>query len=51
MGLNKQKGNMYLRVIHTWSSITGKCPHNSCDAFLKWKYLLFRYGWIVGIKI
>ena len=28
--LNKQKGNMYAFVTHTWNPIKGKCKHN-CD--------------------
>jgi protein gp37 len=28
--LNKQKGNMYGFVTHTWNPIRGKCPHK-CD--------------------
>jgi len=28
MGLNKQKGNMYGFVTHTWNPIKGRCPHN-----------------------
>jgi len=27
MTLNKQKGNMYGFVTHTWNVIKGKCPH------------------------
>jgi len=27
MGLNKQKGNMYKHVTHTWNPLGGKCPH------------------------
>jgi len=30
MGLNKQKGNMYGWVTHTWNTVKGKCPHE-CD--------------------
>jgi len=30
MSLNKQKGNMYPFVTHTWNPIRGKCPHD-CD--------------------
>jgi DNA repair photolyase len=30
MGLNKQKGNMYPWVTHTWNVIKGNCSHN-CD--------------------
>ena len=28
MGLNKQKGNMYGFVTHTWNPIKGRCIHN-----------------------
>jgi len=27
MTLNKQKGNMYSFITHTWNPIKGKCPH------------------------
>ena len=27
MGLNKQKGNMYGFITHTWNPIGGECPH------------------------
>jgi DNA repair photolyase len=28
MGLNKQSGNMYTFVSHTWNPLGGRCPHN-----------------------
>ncbi len=28
MGLNKQKGDMYPWVTHTWNPVRGECPHN-----------------------
>jgi hypothetical protein len=38
MALNKQKGNMYDFVTHTWNTVKGKCPH-SC-----WYCYMQRYG-------
>jgi len=35
MGLNKQKGNMYPWVTHTWNVIKGKCPHNCSYCYMK----------------
>lgn len=37
--LNKQKGNMYSFVTHTWNPIRGKCPHNCSYCYMKhfWK--------------
>ena len=35
MGLNKQKGNMYAFVTHTWNPIRGKCPHNCSYCYMK----------------
>lgn len=32
--LNKQKGNMYDWVTHTWNPIRGKCPHNCGYCFM-----------------
>ena len=39
MALNKQKGNMYNWVTHTWNPIRGKCPHecNYCYMRPLWK--------------
>ena len=36
--LNKQKGNMYPWVTHTWNPIKGRCPHNC-------KYCYMRKWW------
>ena len=33
--LNKQKGNMYPWVTHTWNPIKGKCPHNCEYCYMK----------------
>ncbi len=33
--LNKQKGNMYPFVTHTWNVIKGKCPHNCKYCYMK----------------
>ena len=35
MGLNKQKGNMYPFVMHTWNPIRGKCPHDCVYCYMK----------------
>lgn len=35
MGLNKQKGNMYPFVTHTWNPIRGKCPHDCTYCYMK----------------
>lgn len=35
MGLNKQKGNMYSFVSHTWNPIRGKCPHDCIYCYMK----------------
>jgi hypothetical protein len=35
MGLNKQTGNMYDFVTHTWNTIKGKCPHNCSYCYVK----------------
>lgn len=36
--LNKQKGNMYAFVTHTWNPIRGKCPHDCVYCYMKiWK--------------
>ncbi len=35
MPLNKQKGNMYGFVTHTWNVIKGKCPHNCSYCYMK----------------
>lgn len=35
MALNKQKGNMYGFVTHTWNTIKGKCPHNCSYCYMK----------------
>jgi len=35
MGLNKQKGNMYPFVTHTWNVIKGKCPHDCSYCYMK----------------
>ena len=33
--LNKQKGNMYSWVTHTWNPIKGKCPHDCLYCYMK----------------
>ena len=33
--LNKQKGNMYGFVTHTWNVIKGKCPHDCPYCYMK----------------
>ena len=33
--LNKQKGNMYPFVTHTWNPIRGKCPHQCSYCYMK----------------
>lgn len=33
--LNKQKGNMYPWVTHTWNVIKGKCPHDCSYCYMK----------------
>jgi DNA repair photolyase len=35
MGMNKQKGNMYPFVTHTWNPIRGKCPHGCVYCYMK----------------
>jgi DNA repair photolyase len=35
MGLNKQTGNMYPFVTHTWNPIRGKCPHDCVYCYMK----------------
>jgi len=35
MGLNKQKGNMYPWVTHTWNAIKGACVHNCIYCYMK----------------
>lgn len=35
MGLNKQTGNMYVFVTHTWNPIRGKCPHDCTYCYMK----------------
>jgi len=33
--LNKQKGNMYPWITHTWNPIKGKCPHDCGYCYMK----------------
>ncbi len=33
--MNKQKGNMYPWVTHTWNPIKGKCPHKCSYCYMK----------------
>ncbi len=33
--MNKQKGNMYGWVTHTWNPIKGKCPHDCSYCYMK----------------
>jgi DNA repair photolyase len=35
MALNKQTGNMYPFVTHTWNPIRGKCPHDCSYCYMK----------------
>ena len=35
MGLNKQTGDMYAFVTHTWNPIRGKCPHDCLYCYMK----------------
>jgi len=35
MGMNKQKGDMYAFVTHTWNPIRGKCPHDCSYCYMK----------------
>lgn len=35
MALNKQKGNMYGFVTHTWNPIKGVCPHHCSYCYMK----------------
>lgn len=35
MGLNKQNGNMYDFVTHTWNTIKGKCYHDCSYCYMK----------------
>lgn len=35
MGLNKQKGNMYDWLTHTWNTVKGKCLHHCAYCYCK----------------
>jgi len=35
MSLNKQSGNMYDFVTHTWNPIKGRCPHNCTYCYMR----------------
>ena len=35
MGMNKQKGDMYAFVTHTWNPIRGKCPHDCSYCYMR----------------
>ena len=35
MSLNKQSGNIYPFVTHTWNPIRGHCPHQSTYYYMK----------------
>jgi len=35
MALNKQKGNMYGFITHTWNTVKGKCPHDCSYCYMK----------------
>lgn len=35
MSLNKQSGNMYGFVTHTWNTVKGKCPHDCSYCYMK----------------
>ena len=34
MAMNKQKGNMYGFVTHTWNAIKGRCSHNCSYCYM-----------------
>ena len=33
--LNKQKGDMYDFITHTWNTVKGKCPHECSYCYMK----------------
>lgn len=33
--MNKQRGNMYSWVSHTWNPVKGKCPHDCNYCYMK----------------
>jgi len=35
MGLNRQKGNMYGFVTHTWNTVKGECSHDCSYCYMK----------------
>ncbi len=35
MGLNKQSGDMYPFLTHTWNPIRGRCSHQCCYCYMK----------------
>lgn len=35
MGMNKQTGNMYPFVTHTWNPIRGRCPYDCIYCYMK----------------
>jgi DNA repair photolyase len=37
MSLNKQSGNMYPWITHTWNPVRGKCPHDCIYCYMKGK--------------
>lgn len=43
--LNKQKGNMYAFVTHTWNPIVGRCSHDCVYCFMK------RWGELKPIRL
>lgn len=51
MGLNKQKGNMYEFVTHTWNPIRGKCHHNCSYCSIKAIADRFTYGKQIELQL
>jgi DNA repair photolyase len=51
MGLNKQKGNMYEFVTHTWNPIRGKCPHDCSYCSIKAIADRFTYGKQIELQL
>lgn len=51
MGLNKQKGNMYEFITHTWNPIRGKCPHGCSYCSIKSIADRFSYGKQIELQL
>jgi DNA repair photolyase len=47
--MNKQKGNMYGFITHTWNPIKGKCIHDCSYCYMKKMYK--RYKWDETIRL